>query len=330
MTQRPLILTFAILLALVSACAGGDDPAETESNAPVEAAPDAAASEAPGATDAPEATETPEPAQPTTAPELTAEESTAAPSPTLAPAPTDEPTVVATVASMDDDASQGGDEAAVTGDGWGASGSGAQSACDHPYFSMRVGSSWTYSDGENTLLWEITDIQGDMDHATADLRATIGDIVIDYVWDCTAGSAIASFDFASLGVAPAGTEMTIENQTMEGVFLLPADQLQPGATWDLTLVDAFLFTQEAGGTEIEVTGDLTSEQQLTVMSTDPVTFEDQTVEGVQTSQESIIAPVILLVDVASALSQGVGNTELAHRVVANIKRAGIVELTPIS
>jgi hypothetical protein len=221
---------------------------------------------------------------------------------------------------MEEETSQGGDEAAATGDGWGESGSGAQSACDHPYFPMRVGSSWTYSDGENTLLWEITDIQGDMDQATAGLRATIDDIVIDYVWDCTAGTGMASFDFASLGVASLGTEMTIENQTMEGVFLLPADQLQPGATWDLALVGTFLFTQEAGGTEIEVTGDLTSEQQFTVASADPVTFEGQTVEGIQVDESNAINIVMNILGSSVDQDMAMGGTYEMGRGIGLIRQ----------
>ena len=53
-------------------------------------------------------------------------------------------------------------------------------------------------------------------------------------------------------------------------------------------------------------------------------------KAAQASQESIIAPAILLAEVASALSRGVGNPALAHRVVANIKRTGVVELIPIT
>lgn len=53
-------------------------------------------------------------------------------------------------------------------------------------------------------------------------------------------------------------------------------------------------------------------------------------EGAQASPESIIAPAILLAEVASALSRGVCDSALAHRAVAHIKRAGIIEVTPVT
>lgn len=138
------------------------------------------------------------------------------------------------------------------------------------------------------MVWEVTGIEGGMDEATAELRATIMDLVIDYVWNCSAGQGMASFDFANLGIAPADAEMTIENQAMEGVFLLPADELQPGANWTMVLSATFAFKQEAGGTEIEVTGTMTSDQLFTVAGNDPIIFEELTVDGVQVGQLNTI------------------------------------------
>lgn len=275
MSKRSLIFLLVLIMVLAVACGGGDT--ETEST------------ETEGETSP--ATNTPQPAEPTTAPQVSVEEATEPPPPTIAPTPTEEPTAEV-VSSSGGDETQGSGEAASAGEGWGESGSGAQSACDHPYFPMRVGSTWTYSDGENTLTWEVTDIQGDMEDATADLRATIDDLTIDYVWDCGAGSGMASFDFASLGIASTGTGMTIENQSMDGVFLPPADQLQIGATWETTLVGTFTFSQTVGDTSMEVTGDLTTRQEYTVDGTDPVTFEDQTVEGIQVGVKNTIEMIM--------------------------------------
>jgi predicted nucleic acid-binding protein len=53
-------------------------------------------------------------------------------------------------------------------------------------------------------------------------------------------------------------------------------------------------------------------------------------EDAQASGESIIAPAILLAEVASALSRGVGDSALAHRAVEHIKRAGIIEVVPVA
>jgi hypothetical protein len=44
----------------------------------------------------------------------------------------------------------------------------SQTACDHPYFPMRIGSTWEYiDDDENTVTWSVTDITGDLESARA-------------------------------------------------------------------------------------------------------------------------------------------------------------------
>jgi predicted nucleic acid-binding protein len=53
-------------------------------------------------------------------------------------------------------------------------------------------------------------------------------------------------------------------------------------------------------------------------------------EETQSIQELISAPVILLAEVAAAVSRGIGNTTLAHAVVEQLQRAKVVELVPIS
>jgi hypothetical protein len=153
---------------------------------------------------------------------------------------------------------------------------------------MRIGSVWTYSNGPDTLIWEILDVQGDLDNATAVMRSTSGATVIEYEWTCSSSDGMGSFDFATFGIDELGTEMTISDITMEGIFLPPVGDLQPGASWNLVINGSLFFTQDAGGQTVEVSGSLTSEQIFTVLSTDPVTFEDNTVDGVQIDEANTI------------------------------------------
>jgi predicted nucleic acid-binding protein len=48
------------------------------------------------------------------------------------------------------------------------------------------------------------------------------------------------------------------------------------------------------------------------------------------AEEPIHAPAILLAEVAAALSRGVGDIALAHRVVRQLARSGLVELVPVT
>ena len=53
-------------------------------------------------------------------------------------------------------------------------------------------------------------------------------------------------------------------------------------------------------------------------------------EQAQAAHEPIAAPVILLAEVAAALSRGTGDPVLAQRVVQQLKRSGVIELIPVT
>ena len=53
-------------------------------------------------------------------------------------------------------------------------------------------------------------------------------------------------------------------------------------------------------------------------------------QGEQAQQRTVSAPVVLLAEVAAALSRGVGERSLAHRVVRNLLDAKLVELVPVT
>ncbi|UCG24012.1 MAG: hypothetical protein JSW55_18080 [Chloroflexota bacterium] len=263
---RRIFFVLVLVLALALVACGGE---QSETAEP-------AAADAGGSSDPPTATAEPTAeaiAEPTATPEPP-------PTPTSIPAPTE------VVEESQPAEEEGAEQTASAGDGpgWGASGAGSQTACDHPYFPMRPGATWTYEGTGQTLTWEVLDVQGDSDSATAVLNITIGDVSIDYRWDCTAGEGMASFDFANLGAAPAGVELTIEQVSIDGQFLLPPEQLVSGATWTTNMESTISFTQEAEGTVFEATGDMVTEQLNTVLSVDPVAFDGQNTAGLQIEQ----------------------------------------------
>lgn len=53
-------------------------------------------------------------------------------------------------------------------------------------------------------------------------------------------------------------------------------------------------------------------------------------EQARMADEPVLAPAILLCEVAAALSRGVGDPVLAHRVVRQLARSELVELVPVT
>ncbi|MFC2037260.1 type II toxin-antitoxin system VapC family toxin [Chloroflexota bacterium] len=53
-------------------------------------------------------------------------------------------------------------------------------------------------------------------------------------------------------------------------------------------------------------------------------------EQAQTTQEPVVAPAILLPEVAAALSRGIGDSALAHRVVQQLRHSEVIELIPVT
>jgi predicted nucleic acid-binding protein len=53
-------------------------------------------------------------------------------------------------------------------------------------------------------------------------------------------------------------------------------------------------------------------------------------EQARAADESVVAPVILLAEVAAALSRGTGDPTLAHRVVQQLAHSEVIELIPIT
>ena len=53
-------------------------------------------------------------------------------------------------------------------------------------------------------------------------------------------------------------------------------------------------------------------------------------ESAQRKGERISAPVILIAEVAAALSRGVEDPQLAHRVIQQLKHTSVIELIPVT
>ena len=278
--KRLFIYLFLLLTTavLVTAC-GGEEP--TESAPTTEPVADAPAAD----TAVPDPTSLP----PTAV--LEAEPTATAVPPTPVPTMTTAPTV----------------ETAV---------SGPQTICDHPYFPLREGATWTYEGSSGQLIWTITGVEGDMESAVANMRADVAGVELNYTWECTP-EGMASFDFASLGYLPGGVDMTLEEISASGQFLLPADQLVPGATWDL-IMNMNITGEVAGET---TTGTVLHTQNAQIANDDPITYDGETIDAVQMERDSIIemtmsvagitvSPPPITLDYDFTMASGIGVTKM--------------------
>jgi hypothetical protein len=213
------------------------------------------------------------------------------------------------------------------GDSTVASGS-SQTACDHPYLPLRTGATWTYNSDGETLMWEVIDVQGDLNNATAVLRISVSDVILDYSWSCSSSEGLFSYDFVNLGFSDLGVDMTLEQKSADGHFLLPADQLVPGATWVLNLESTLNYTQETGDQTIAVTGDMITVQNNEVVGAEPVEFDGQTVDGIQVQQVNGIDIVISVLGTAVEQGLTVTNNTIFGKGIGIVTQTSVTDFGP--
>lgn len=191
--------------------------------------------------------------------------------------------------------------------------SGQQSACDHPYFPMREGATWVYYDSSDVYYyhWEVESVSGNLQNANAVMMVYVTEFSepteeqkqaatqIKYNWVCSEAEGIVSFDLATLNVSDVGDDsftMTMENIEGEGVMIPPADQLEPGFTWEL-----FLSADFSAESLMGATGSMQAKDFYTVTGNDPVEFNGQTYDGLQYQRQFENEMEIMLNGVAMSL-----------------------------
>lgn len=241
------LLPILLTLLLLAAC-GDDTPAESTGSVS-------------------EATKLP-PAQPSP----TAEPPKPTPEPTPQPSP--QPTALAA------------DLPADSASGWGESGTTAQSACDHPYFPLREGYTFTMSsaDGQD-MRWEVVSVEGDMDQATAEMQMSWDELAFSYSWTCSAAEGLVSYEFSNPSLGAFAPEAQIVVSGGSGSFLPPVEELQPGATWEASFDSELDITQVEGGEEIEVSGTIHTTQSNEVVSDEAAAFDGREIPAILIQQD---------------------------------------------
>jgi hypothetical protein len=165
-----------------------------------------------------------------------------------------------------------------------------QTACDHPYFPMRAGATWNYSDSTGeSFTWSISNVEGDTNSATAEMINRFSSGQVTYHWQCDT-NGLVSYEFGSIAGDTSGQIASFEIQNASGIFLPAADLLVPGYAWANSYELILQFSEAAGSGS----GTFSWSGQYTVDSIETVTVGDQTFEGLRISSQSNGAMTISL------------------------------------
>jgi hypothetical protein len=162
----------------------------------------------------------------------------------------------------------------------GGSTSAGQTACDHPYFPMRPGATWTFSTDSGPMTWAVSGVTGDQNAASAVMDFRTDKISGTYNWQCGA-DGIQSYDFGNL--TGAGSTVSIKVTQHSGTWLLPEAQLIPGATWDNTYTIEAAASSSGGSTVTESVS-----EHFTVVGTEPHDVAGKTMEALHIDTTSSI------------------------------------------
>jgi len=160
----------------------------------------------------------------------------------------------------------------------------AAAVCDHPYQPLVAGAEWTYGaesaigDGEMTL--RVVAVSGNRAEITSSRDGIDGPITGTGTEVCGPNGNYAERSSTDVA-AGADRDFVIELKESQGVDLLPADGLVPGATWDTHIVAS--QTRKADG--MKVIEELDSH--MTVLEPVRVTVPAGTFEALVIRTESV-------------------------------------------
>ncbi len=172
------------------------------------------------------------------------------------------------------------DETPAAPSGLGGTG---QTACDHAYFPMRPGATWTYQNPDGTFTWTVESVTGDAEQATAVMTFQTGALTGTYNWQCNA-NGLVSYDFGRLDFGQLGTVSEFSVTSASGAWMPAADLLTVGYSWNNVYELAMKLTLPSGAGEGQ--GALSQSSTSTVTGADPVTVGALTVDGLQLSEAS--------------------------------------------
>jgi hypothetical protein len=186
----------------------------------------------------------------------------------------------------------------------------AEHACDHPYFPLRTGASWTFDSTEGPMTWTVTSAGGSADSASATMDISVAGVDLTVHWTCTP-EGIVSYDFGSISSSEFGAIATMNVVDTSGVWLPAADLLVPGYSWSNDF--STVVSASAAGNSVDVT--TATSESWTVTGTETVSVPDGTldalrIDGTMTTSATMTGMPIAIPDTTSNqtfwFAEGVG------------------------
>jgi hypothetical protein len=103
-------------------------------------------------------------------------------------------------------------------------------ACDHPYFPLRTGATWTYAATDGTLTWNVTSAGGSAESASATMGFSFPGGTTTVHWGCGA-EGITSYDFGSFSGAGFDDAISFEIVDASGAWFPDPERMVPGYSW---------------------------------------------------------------------------------------------------
>jgi hypothetical protein len=103
-------------------------------------------------------------------------------------------------------------------------------ACDHPYFPLRTGATWTYAGTEGTLNWNVTSAGGSAEAASATMDFSFPEGSTTVHWGC-GPDGITSYDFGSFSGVGLDGAVSFEVVDSAGAWLPAPELMVPGYSW---------------------------------------------------------------------------------------------------
>jgi hypothetical protein len=109
-------------------------------------------------------------------------------------------------------------------------GASTATACDHPYFPLRPGATWTYS-GPVEFTWHVDSVSGNQQSATATVTMDFSDGSFTTEWQCSPNGILYS-EMSGLMSAGLPGSIDLSMVSTSGVTLPSASILTSGGSWN--------------------------------------------------------------------------------------------------